>query len=531
MVGYQHFGVMLDCSRNAVMKPEEVKAFSAILAEMGYDTLMLYTEDTFEVKDEPWFGYMRGRYTAEDIRDIEKYLKTLGMKLIPCVQTLAHFTNLCKLPHYADYFDVNDILLIDDEKTYELIDRIFSSLAQMFTSRVVHIGMDEAHLVGLGKYLDRHGFTDRTELLIKHLNKVCLIAKKYGFRSIMWSDMFFRLANQGEYYGKDIVFSEKVRELIPSDISLTYWDYYHREQEWYDSMFEAHTQLGREVWFAGGAWSWMGFAPMNGYSETTMTPAMKSVRKNGIKNVLITMWGDDGKECSIYALLPSLYEIACKARGEEDDDSIRDGFCRKFGIRFEDFMLLDLPNLRYAGERQVRNENLCKCLFYSDPFMGYFDASIDFTIDFAGYADKLRNVQKKGEFAYLFDLTEKLCDFLQLKYNLGVLTRQAYHEKDRNALMNLSGNVYPKAIERLKEFFTAFRALWLKENRPFGLEVHEARMGGLLLRLQMCAERLSEYANGTIERIDELEATLMPLSETRFLNHNLYEQLISFGKM
>ena len=51
-------GVMLDCSRNAVMKPEKVMEFAELIAGMGYNTLMLYTEDTYELEGEPYFGYM-----------------------------------------------------------------------------------------------------------------------------------------------------------------------------------------------------------------------------------------------------------------------------------------------------------------------------------------------------------------------------------------------------------------------------------------------------------------------------------------
>ena len=69
----------------------------------------------------------------------------------------------------------------------------------MFASRRINIGMDEAHMVGLGKYLDKHGFTDRISLLSEHLRRVLSIAKKYGFRPMMWSDMFFRLAGGGVY--------------------------------------------------------------------------------------------------------------------------------------------------------------------------------------------------------------------------------------------------------------------------------------------------------------------------------------------
>ena len=70
----------------------------------------------------------------------------------------------------------------------------------MKTNRI-HIGMDEAHGVGLGQYLFKNGTTDRHALLCRHLEKVVAICEKHGFRPIMWSDMFFRLGSKtNEYY-------------------------------------------------------------------------------------------------------------------------------------------------------------------------------------------------------------------------------------------------------------------------------------------------------------------------------------------
>ena len=34
---------------------------------------MLYTEDTYEVDNEPYFGYMRGRYSADELRELDDY--------------------------------------------------------------------------------------------------------------------------------------------------------------------------------------------------------------------------------------------------------------------------------------------------------------------------------------------------------------------------------------------------------------------------------------------------------------------------
>ena len=124
-----HLGVMLDCSRNAVMKPEAVKGFVDIIQKMGYNTLMLYTEDTYEVEGEPLFGYLRGRYTIAELQDIDYYCRGKGVELIPCIQTLAHLNQIFKFAYYANVRDCMDVLLVDEEKTYVLLDKMFQSLA------------------------------------------------------------------------------------------------------------------------------------------------------------------------------------------------------------------------------------------------------------------------------------------------------------------------------------------------------------------------------------------------------------------
>ena len=60
MKHFEKFGVMIDCSRNAVPNLQALKRFIEILAKMGYNCVMLYTEDTYEIPSEPFFGYKRG---------------------------------------------------------------------------------------------------------------------------------------------------------------------------------------------------------------------------------------------------------------------------------------------------------------------------------------------------------------------------------------------------------------------------------------------------------------------------------------
>jgi hexosaminidase len=44
----------------------------------------LYTEDTYQIPDEPFFGYLRGAYTEAELREIDDYAYALGIEVVPC---------------------------------------------------------------------------------------------------------------------------------------------------------------------------------------------------------------------------------------------------------------------------------------------------------------------------------------------------------------------------------------------------------------------------------------------------------------
>ena len=151
---YESFGVMLDFSRNGVMTLPALKNFLTTIRKMGYDTVFLYMEDTYEVEGEPYFGYMRSKYSIAEMREIDEFCSSIGIEAIPCIQTLAHLRTFLKWNQAP--FDCDDILLVDDERTYELIANFFKTLSSCFKTRRLHIGMDEAHMLGKGRYLHEH---------------------------------------------------------------------------------------------------------------------------------------------------------------------------------------------------------------------------------------------------------------------------------------------------------------------------------------------------------------------------------------
>ena len=154
----------------------------------------LYTADTYEIEGHPYFGYMRGRYSAEEIRDIDNYCSVRGIELVPCIQTLAHLNGIARWKEYEPIIDCNDILLVGDERTYELIESMFKAVTSMFSSKRIHIGMDEAWMLGAGKYLRKNGYKEQKDIMKEHLMRVLEIAKRYGLEPMMWSDMFFQMS-------------------------------------------------------------------------------------------------------------------------------------------------------------------------------------------------------------------------------------------------------------------------------------------------------------------------------------------------
>lgn len=498
-------GTMIDCSRNAVMNVESVKRWIDLTADLNYNTLLLYIEDTYEIDGEPYFGYQRGRYSKAELKEIDRYARERRMEVVPCIQTLAHLNALTRWPAYKDRFDIDDILLVGDEAVYELIDKMFSTISECFSGRTVNIGADEAHMLGRGKYLDSHGLEDRKKILLSHIGKISEIGEKYGLTLLMWSDMFYELASGKAYLSSagDENLLEYARNQLPANVKLIYWDYYSVDVRHYHDMITQQQKLTPDLWFAGGLWCWCGFAPHNGYSLRSTAAAMQACRRNGVRNIFFTLWGDDGGECSRWAMLPALYYASQVAGGNFAEQSIREGFRKKYGISWDDFMTLDLPGTPGGTDETIYNPE--KYLLYNDCFTGLLDSTLsgEEAACYAACAERLRPLTGDPVWGHLFRTQYTLCRVLATKADLGVRTRLAYRA-GKESLLAITED-YKKVEEDLECFYEAFRDQWFRENKPSGFDVQDIRLGALIRRVRSCRRRIEDYIAGKTDTIEELE--------------------------
>ena len=500
-------GMMLDMSRGGVMTVEAVKGMIDAHAALGLNLMMLYTEDTYTVPEAPYLGYLRGRYTEKELREMDDYAAESGVELVPCVQTLAHLEQFLQWDVNRDIKDNDCVLMIDEPKTYAWIRAALTALRRCFRTNRIHIGMDEAHGVGLGEYYQKHGAVNRFELLNRHLNRVVDICKELGFKPIMWSDMFYRLGSKNnDYYDTDAVVPESAIAQIP-DVALCYWDYYHTDEQFYAGMLEGHRKMGKEVVFAGGIWTWSGILPHVRKTNAAMYPALRACLKAGIGTVLATLWGDDGCETDyrlalnqlpIYSEHVWLGEDCTRAEVERMGE-------RLTGLSEACFNAM---GAFYADDEDHRPG---KGLFYCDPLYPLTEGLWDLT----GYREGLEEGIKTLE----RHLDDSRCEYAWLamrialeKLNWVNELRPAYLRGDKAVVLTMTNEKLLAMRELYVKMMSVWREQWESGRKRNGWETICARLGAVIARLDDVQRILLRWADGTIECVEELDETPLPAS-------------------
>ena len=498
-------GAMIDMSRNAVMNVKTVKCMMRKMALMGMNTFMLYTEDTYEIEGRPYFGYMRGRYTKEEIRELDAYALLLGIELIPCIQVLGHLATMLRWSAAKACKDTSNVLLVGAEETYALIDDMLRTASECFTTKKIHIGMDETYDLGTGKYLETFGYRERREVYFEHLRRVSIMAQSYGLEPMMWSDMFFRMSAKGmpDYsdYDRRVVLPEDIGQYVPQGVRQVFWDYYHPQEEFYAENIEKHKLLGEDTIFAGGVWTWSGHCPHYSRSLRHTVPAMEACRKGGIRDVLATVWHNGSEACLIMALAGLAWYADYDYHGSFEEESVKRCFRAACREDYDAMMKTELPEYPQGGQ-----VGISRSLIYNDPLIGLIDAHVKGIDTATYYTDVCRQLEGLGSgiFTEAFDVIRALSSVLVHKADFGVRLKAAYDAGDRETLAAMAEEC-DIIREKLGDLRRAHRKAWMRYCKPFGWEVHDVRYGGLLMRFETAQERISAYLSGEIERIEELE--------------------------
>lgn len=497
---FRRFGVQIDVARNRVLTVDALKKYMEYLAALGFNEVWLYMEDVFEMENYPRFGYMRGRYSVAELRELDDYAYALGIEIVPTVETLGHMEQYLRWDEAGEVRDTGECLLVGVPETYAFLEEVFKTMRAAFRTERIHLCLDETISLGTGVYKKLFGEKEKTEIIYDHLEKLEPLWKKYGFRPYMYSDMFFRkLSPQGRYYLIEGHITKEMGQRLPADMVLDYWDYYHLEKEHYDRFIEEHRRFERPFKFLGSLWSWEGFIEDTVFSYQTSVPAMLSCIENKIDTVDISMWGDDGAETDISTTVSSLplYSEMCYKGREcsiEELDEVS-GFLT--GITFSDKLAISRIHHNFH-----KDKFFAKRIFYADLMYDLVNASYDYEkvmADFRAVYEYTASC-KNNYFAYCNQFAKCVIGKLEVLHRL----RSAYLEDDRAWLRQVCSEKLPALVCEYRKFRKIFSDQWLATGKPNGLEITENRMGAAILRMETLIERLEAYLQGKVTSIPEL---------------------------
>ncbi len=283
--------------RIQVMKIPALKELALKLSKGGINTLIMEYEGTFPFQKHPLIAN-RYAYTKAEIADFVAYCNKLGIDVIPLQQSFGHLEYVLRNNRYKelreDQKDFSQVCPAKEALNVALFTDLYTELIAAHTSKYIHIGGDETHLLGhdplCEKLVKEHGVSD---LYGKHIRLLCDIVIKLGKIPVLWADIALKYPDATKF--------------LPKEAILVDWNY-----GWAMDNFGDHSKLmksGFQIWGATALRS----SPDN-YNFTTWEKHFDNIRdfipaarKLNYQGMIMTSWSTSGVYAPVYE---SGYDLA-----------------------------------------------------------------------------------------------------------------------------------------------------------------------------------------------------------------------------
>lgn len=273
-------GVMLDVSRDKVPTTETLHALIDRLAEWKINHLELYLEHTFAYRDHRDVWEHASPFTAGEIRELDGYCRDRHIELSANQNCLGHMQRWLRHDRYRDLAlspggwvldgRHEDPMTLDPSKpeTLALVRELLGELVPNFTSRRVHVGLDEPWELP----------EDRIEDYLAWVRALRALPELDGREMLMWGDML-----RGR--------RERV-DALPEGVTVCEWGY----EDWWPLEERAATleAADRPFWLCPGTSSWLSILGRVTNMRGNCAHAAEAAIAHGAGGLLLTDWGDKG---------------------------------------------------------------------------------------------------------------------------------------------------------------------------------------------------------------------------------------------
>lgn len=237
-------GLMIDSAR-AMERPEYYLRLFRFMVERGADTVLWhFTDDqgcslVFDALPEAASPHA---LTKMQMKALLAEARSLGLQVIPELETYGHTRYITNLPTYAHLREGNENfsgmcpVLPESRK---IVSALITEVADLFDSPWIHVGMDE---VAIGEHpatqeVLRHKTV--SQLYAEHAHYVYDRVTSHGKRMMMWGDHIIKDAT--------------IAEDLPHDIAIAAW---HYRPEVDPAIIHPHLERGFDVLLCGAVISY-----------------------------------------------------------------------------------------------------------------------------------------------------------------------------------------------------------------------------------------------------------------------------------
>jgi hypothetical protein len=274
-------GVMLDVSRDKVPTMATLRSLIDRLASWKINHLQLYMEHTFasEGHDDVWRD--ASPFTGDELDELDAFCRQRHIELAPNQNCLGHMERWLALSRYRSLAARPDgfqhpfgfqspptTLDPGNPGSLALARDILGQLLRHFSSRRVHVGLDEPWELG----------EDRIDDYVGYLARLRAAPELDGREMLVWGDVLSR--------------HPVVLDALPDGVTVCEW-WYEAGHPW-DERLSAITGSGREAWACPGTSAWSSLVGHAGNGRVNCRQAARSALRAGASGYLVTDWGDHG---------------------------------------------------------------------------------------------------------------------------------------------------------------------------------------------------------------------------------------------
>jgi hypothetical protein len=499
-------GLSDDLSRGPVPTVEYFKRQIRNEAMFKMNMHSLYMEHVFGSESHPLIAPEGGTLTADEIREMVAYDRRYHVELVPQQQTFGHLHKALRLEKYNELAEVpyGDVLSPQAEGTYRLVADWYGELNQLFPGRFFHIGADETFELGRGRSAEQVKARGIGPVYFDHLKRVRELLLPHGRRLMFWGDIALN--------------HPELLPGVPRDMIAMNWDYTAKQS--YEARVGLFKKAGLEQFVCPGVSSWNQIFPDTDTASVNIVNFVRDGQRAGVLGAMNTEWDDDGEalfENTWHGVV--LGAAASWQAAPLDLAAFERDFDWAFFRREGDELARATRTL--GGVNSALGINSSDELFWRDPFTEDFQVSVarkqeeqtrQLRLDVEEVEETLirarpgvrRNLQALDSMRLAARRFDHLGRRAQVIEQLGRDYWDAYlNLGDRRRVRRLRsyfGPVYNslrEMAEELTELREAYRAQWLKENRPYWLASVLARYdlaaARWLTRSKQLEEALREY--------------------------------------